>query len=150
MPLLGRNGLGDTSYWCFVATIEKNDRKLGFSEPFWHKKSIRISFLYKSYVLKWIKKMSISCRDIWGLSNAVICCHCLRKDVFQNVSHIFRDSGWSLKPHAGGPWFARARQRKFEKTGLRRLKKGAPFRFSSKLCFVVIRSFNHSNNNVVE
>ena len=31
MPLLGHNGLGDTSYWCFVATIEKNDRKLGFS-----------------------------------------------------------------------------------------------------------------------
>ena len=59
-------------------------------------------------------------------------------------------SGWSLKPHAGGPWFARARQRKFEKTGLR-LKNAHLFVSHQIPCFVVIRSFNnHSNNNVVE
>ena len=147
MPLLGQNCLGDTLYWCFVATIEKNDRKSGFSEPFRHEMTIRISFLYKSYVLKGIKNMSRSCRDIWGLSNAVICRHCLRKDVFKNVSHIFRNDRWK-RTRADHGLHARAN------VNLKRLacaawKKAHLFVSHQLPCFVVIRSFNHSNNNVV-
>ena len=91
--------------------------------------------------------------DIWGLSNAIICCHCLRNDVFQNVSHIFRDDRWN-RTRADHGLHARANVNlKRLACAACRLKKGAPFRFSSNTllcCHKIPQSFQQQRRGITD